>query len=55
MSYGKTRKTRDDCRVGTYERKHGLPKGTIRNPNGRKARKDKTLRTLRRETGEEYR
>lgn len=25
------RKTRSDCRVGTFEKKHGLPPGTIRN------------------------
>ncbi len=23
------RKTRSDCRVGTFEKKHGLPPGTI--------------------------
>ena len=24
------RKTRSDCTVGTFEKKHGLPPGTIR-------------------------
>ena len=40
--FGKVRKTRSDCTVGTYEKKHDLPTGTIRNKDGRKARKDKT-------------
>ena len=29
------RKTRSDCTVGTFEKKHGLPPGTIRNKDGR--------------------
>lgn len=37
------RKTRSDCRVGTFEKKHGLPPGTIRNKNGRDTRSDKKL------------
>lgn len=53
--FGHVRKTRSDCTVGTYEKKHGLPKGTLRNPDGRKARRDKTLGSLRKQTGEEYR
>lgn len=28
------RKTRSDCRVGTFEKKNGLPPGTIRNKDG---------------------
>lgn len=28
------RRTRSDCTVGTFEKKHGLPPGTIRNKNG---------------------
>jgi len=43
------RKTRSDCRVGTFEKKTGLPSGTIRNPNGRDARSDKKIGTLRKE------
>lgn len=53
--FGKVRKTRSDCTVGTYEKKHDLPTGTLRNSNGRKARKDKTLKSLRNETGSDYR
>lgn len=37
----KMRKTRSDCRVGTFEKKHGLPPGTIRNKDGRDTRSDK--------------
>lgn len=53
--FGKVRKTRSDCTVGTYEKKHDLPTGTLRNSDGRKARKDKTLKSLRKETGSDYR
>lgn len=44
-----TRKTRSDCRVGTFEKKHGLPKGTIRNNEGRDTRSDKKIGTIRKE------
>ena len=30
-----SRKTRSDCTVGTFEKKHGLRPGTIRKSNGR--------------------
>ena len=53
--FGKVRKTRSDCTVGTYEKKHDLPTGTIRNKDGRKAGKDKTLAALRKENGKDYR
>jgi len=43
------RKDRKDITVGKIEEKHGLPKGTIRNEGGRKARKDKTLNTIKKE------
>ena len=43
------RKTRSDCRVGVFEKKHGLPPGTIRNPNGRDTRSDKKIGTIRKE------
>ena len=33
MADKKTRKTRSDCTVGTFEKKHGLPPGTFRNSN----------------------
>ena len=50
--FSKVRKTRSDC---TVEKKHDLPTGTIRNKDGRKARKDKKLATLRKETGKDFR
>lgn len=43
------RKTRSDCTVGAFEKKHGLPFGTIRNKDGRKTRKDKKIGTIRAE------
>ncbi len=43
------RKTRSDCTVGTFEKNHGLPPGTIRNENGRKTRSDKTIGAIRKE------
>lgn len=43
------RKTRKDCTVGAFEKKHGLPPGTIRNPNGRDTRSDKKIGTIRKE------
>lgn len=42
-----TRKVRSDCTVGTFEKKHGLPAGTIRNENGRDTRSDKKIGTIR--------
>lgn len=38
---------RSDIKIGNLEKKLGLPKGTIRNPDGSDARSDKRLRTLR--------
>ena len=43
------RKDRNDITVGKLEKKHGLPKGTIRNPSGRKTREDKQLGTIRKQ------
>ena len=43
------RKTRSDCTVGAFERKHGLPPGTIRNKYWRDTRSDKKIGTLRKE------
>jgi len=43
------RRDRSDITVGKIEEKHGLPKGTIRNGDGRKTRKDKTLKTIKKE------
>ena len=44
-----TRKTRSDCTVGTFEKKYGLPDGTIRNNDGRDTRSDKKIGTIRKE------
>lgn len=46
---GHFRKVRSDCTVGTFEKKNGLPNGTIRNKDGRKTRKDKLIGTIRKE------
>lgn len=43
------RKDRSDQTVGSHEKKHGLPPGTIRNPNGRDARSDKKIGTIRKQ------
>lgn len=43
------RKVRSDCTVGTFEKKYGLPPGTIRNKNGRDTRSDKKIGNLRKE------
>lgn len=43
------RKTRSDCTVGSFEKKHGLPPGTIRNTNGRDTRSNKKIGTIRKE------
>lgn len=43
------RKTRSDIKVGNLEKKLGLGKGSIRNPDGTDARSDKKLGTLREE------
>ena len=46
---GMTRKTRSDCTVKTFEKKEGLPPGTIRNEDGRDTRGDKKIGTIRKE------
>ena len=43
------RKTRSDCTVGPFEKKHGLPAGTLRNQDGRDTRSDKKIGTIRKE------
>ena len=43
------RKVRSDIKVGNLEKKLGLAKGAIRNPDGTDARSDKKLGTLREE------
>ena len=44
-----TRKTRSDCTVGVFEKKQGLPPGTIRNEDGRDTRSDKKIGTIRKD------
>ena len=44
------RKTRSDCTVGSFEKNHGLPAGTIRNKDGRDTRSDKKIGTIRKES-----
>lgn len=43
------RRTRSDCTVGSFEKRHGLPAGTFRNQNGRDTRSDKKIGTIRKE------
>jgi hypothetical protein len=43
------RKTRSDCTVGTFEKKTGVPPGTVRNTDGRDTRSDKLIGTIRKE------
>lgn len=43
------RQTRSDCTVGTFEKKNGLPEGTLRHKDGRKMRIDKTIGAIRRD------
>ena len=49
MANKRPRKDRSDITVGSLEKKHGLPPGTIRNPSGRDTRGDKKLGTIRKE------
>jgi hypothetical protein len=49
MEIAMARKPRADIRVGSLEKKLGVPKGTIRNVDGSDARSDKKLGTLRKE------
>lgn len=44
-----SRQTRSDCTVGNFEKKNGLPPGTIRNGDGRDTRSDKQIGTIRKE------
>jgi hypothetical protein len=45
------RKDRSDETVGSFEKKHGLPPGTIRNPDGKDTRSDKQIGTIRKQGG----
>jgi hypothetical protein len=44
------RRDRSDMKVGTFERKHGLPAGTLRSKKGRDIRSDARLRTVRKKS-----
>ena len=48
-----TRKDRSDQTVGSHEKKHGLPPGSIRNTDGRDTRSDKKIGTIRKESKKE--
>ncbi|MGA9993943.1 MAG: hypothetical protein WBP93_00950 [Pyrinomonadaceae bacterium] len=45
----KPRKDRKDMTVDSFEKKHGTPPGTVRNPDGRDTRGDKKLATIRKQ------
>jgi len=41
------RRDRSDMKVGTFEKKHGLPPGTLRSKEGRDIRSDAKLKSVR--------
>jgi hypothetical protein len=43
------RKDRSDMKLDTFEKKHGIPAGTVRNENGRDTRGDKKIGTIKKE------
>jgi hypothetical protein len=43
------RKDRSDMKVETFEKKHGVPPGTVRNVGGRDTRGDKKIGTIRKQ------
>lgn len=47
MTSKKLRKDRSDLTVGEFEKKHGVPPGTVRNTDGRDTRSDKKVGTIR--------
>lgn len=49
MATKKARKDRADMTVESFEKKHGMPPGTVRNPDGRDTRGDKKLETIRKQ------
>ena len=51
MATKKPRKDRSDMTVGSFEKKHGMPPGTVRNPDGRDTRSDKLVKTVRKQAG----
>jgi hypothetical protein len=42
----RSRKDRSDMKIGTFEKKHGLPPGTMRSKEGKDIRSDARLRTV---------
>ena len=44
------RKDRSDMKIGTFEKKHGLPPGTMRSKEGRDIRSDAKIGTIRKRT-----
>lgn len=46
------RKDRSDMKVGTFEKKHGLPPGTLRSKEGKDIRSDARLKSIRKTTKE---
>ena len=44
------RRDRSDMKVGTFEKKHGLPPGTLRTKKGRDIRSDAKLKTIRKKS-----
>jgi len=42
-------RTKGSAKIETVARKAGIPENAFRNPDGRKTRKDKRLRTVRKE------
>ncbi len=43
----RNRRDRSDMKVGTFEKKHGLPPGALRTKDGRDIRSDATLKHVR--------
>ena len=41
------RKDRSDMKIGTFEKKHGLPPGAMRSKEGRDIRSDARLKNVR--------
>ncbi len=46
---GLFKRARGDCTLETFARKNGIPESAFRNKNGKKTRKDKLIRTMRKD------
>jgi hypothetical protein len=44
------RRDRGDMKIGTFEKKHGLPPGTMRSKEGKDVRSDAKLGTVRKKS-----